>query len=232
MRAFDPSGLLIALVVGVTAVASYFAFASANSGGLEFWLLACGPLFVLGVIAVAWGAREVLLRDWLRPRAGDFTRGWVGAALLYLAAWAFVRAFAGVGSPREIWLVSLYGQLGDPRVLQARAPVVAAVIAVAAFAEEVVWRGMVAQLLADRVGSRTAWLWTAALYAAALAPTAIALRGVAGWNPLLVLAAAGGGVVWGAMARRFGRLTPGIIAHALFDWVVLMMFPLWRGWSR
>jgi hypothetical protein len=29
------------------------------------------------------------------------------------------------------------------------------------------------------------------------------------------------------MARAFGRLGPSIIAHALFDWAVVMMFPLW-----
>jgi hypothetical protein len=29
------------------------------------------------------------------------------------------------------------------------------------------------------------------------------------------------------MARAFGRLAPGVLAHALFDWAVVMMFPLW-----
>jgi membrane protease YdiL (CAAX protease family) len=231
MRALAPSVVIVALVVLVSACASYLAFSADRSGTFAFWLVAVGSLIVLGALAVGWGAREVLLGEWLRPRAGDFTRGWVGAALLYLAAWAFARHVARVGSPREIWLVSLYGQLGDPRVLQAHAVAVALAIAAAAFAEEVVWRGMVAQILADRVGSRTAWLWAAGLYTLASVPSAIALRGPAGWNPVLVLAAAAGGLLWGGMARRFGRLTPGIVAHALFDWVVLMMFPLWGGWA-
>ena len=49
----------------------------------------------------------------------------------------------------------------------------------------------------------------------------------AGLNPVLPLAALGGGLVWGAMARAFGRLAPSVLAHALFDWAVVMMFPLW-----
>ena len=60
-------------------------------------------------------------------------------------------------------------------------------------------------------------------------PTAWALRAGDGLNPLLVLAAGGAGLVWGGMARAFGGLAPSILAHALFDWAVLMMFPFWGG---
>ena len=235
MRAFAPSALLIVLPVAVTGVASYLAFSPQWSGALAFWLLLCGALVSLGAIAAVWGAREGLLREWLTPRAGDFTRGWVGLAILYLAAWGFARVVAPVGSKREIWLVSLYGQLGDPRALQSHALPVAAAIVLASVAEEIVWRGMVTQLLADRLGSRWAWAWAAGLYAVANVPTVVSLSsgsGWASWNPVLLFAAAGGGVLWGAMARRFGRLAPGIVAHALFDWVVVMMFPVWGGWAR
>ena len=56
-----------------------------------------------------------------------------------------------------------------------------------------------------------------------------ALRAGYGLNPALVIAAGGAGLVWGGMARAFGGLAPSILAHALFDWAVLMMFPLWGG---
>jgi membrane protease YdiL (CAAX protease family) len=46
-------------------------------------------------------------------------------------------------------------------------------------------------------------------------------------NPLVVAAALGGGLLWGAMARAFGRLFPSVLAHVVFDWAVVMMFPLW-----
>jgi membrane protease YdiL (CAAX protease family) len=225
MRPAAVAFIAVAVVVG--GVSSYLAFSPERSGSMAFWVLALGPTVVLAAAAAAWGHREDLLREWLSPRWGDFTRGALGAVGLFAAAWAVTRLIAPVGSPREIWLVSLYGQLGDPRVLQRHAPWVAAAVALAALVEEVLWRGAVTQLLAERVGSRWAWLWAAGLYALALVPTAWALRGGDGLNPLLIIAAAGGGIVWGGMARVFGGLGPSILAHALFDWAMLMMFPLW-----
>jgi membrane protease YdiL (CAAX protease family) len=223
--------LFVAVSVLATAIASYFAFQPASSGGVTFWLLAGGPTVVLAGIAAAWAWREELLKDWLAPRWGDFSRGVAGALLLFGLAYAFSKIATPVGSPREVWLVSLYGQIGDPRVLQSRAPMVGAAIAVVALAEEVVWRGMVTQLLADWMGTRTAWVGAAVLYAAAYVPTMWALRaggGTGPLNPVLPVAALGAGLLWGGMARSFGgRLAPGVLAHALFDWAVVMMFPLW-----
>jgi membrane protease YdiL (CAAX protease family) len=221
----------VALAVVVTGVSSYLAFLPQNSGTVAFWALAAGPALVLGAVAAAWAKREDLLREWLTPRWGDFTRGVVAAVVSFGVVYAFSRLVTPVGSPREIWLVTLYGQIGDPRLLQAHAPAVAATIAAVALAEEVIWRGMVTQLLADRVGSRTAWVWAAGLYALAFVPTAWSLRAAAGagggLDPVLPLLALGGGLLWGGMARSFGRLAPGVLAHALFDWAVVMMFPLW-----
>jgi membrane protease YdiL (CAAX protease family) len=217
----------IAAAVVVTGVFSYLAFSPERSGSLAFWALAVGPTVVLAAAASAWAGREGYLGEWLRPRWGDFTRGVLGAVALFGVAWGATHVLAPVGSTREIWLVSIYGQIGDPRVLQAHAPLVALAVAVAAFVEELVWRGAVTQLLAERVGSRTAWIWAAGFYALALAPTAWALRSGGGLNPLLVIGAAGAGLVWGGMARAFGSIAPSILAHALFDWAAIMMFPFW-----
>jgi membrane protease YdiL (CAAX protease family) len=230
----------VALAVVAVGAGSYYAFRPESSGTVAFWVFAAGPSLVLGAVAAAWARREDLLREWLFPRWGDFTRGVVGALLFFGLAFAFARIVAPVGSRREIWLVALYGQLGDPRLLAEHAGAIAATIAVTALAEEVLWRGMVTQVLAERVGSRTAWLWAAGLYALAYAPSAWSLRagwagtagapgvhGIAALDPILVVAALAGGLLWGAMARGFGRLAPGVLAHALFDWAVVMMFPLW-----
>jgi|HubBroStandDraft_2_1064218.scaffolds.fasta_scaffold55859_2 membrane protease YdiL (CAAX protease family) len=223
------SGFFLLSSILVLGVASYFAWTPGNGGTATFWMLAGGPSVVLGAVAIGWGIREDLLRQWLSPHWGDFTRGIVGAAAVYGAAWAFGHTVAPIGSPREIWLVSLYGQIGDPQQLRAHAPWVGAVIVVVAACEEIVWRGLVSQLLADRFGSRAAWLVAAALYALAYVPTMWALRAGAGLNPVLVIAALGGGLLWGAMARAFGGLVPSIVAHAFFDWGALMMLPIWGG---
>jgi membrane protease YdiL (CAAX protease family) len=221
----------VAAAVAITGSAAYFAFQPGRSGTPAFWALAAAPSVVLGVAALAWARHEALLGEWLVPKSGDFTWGVAGAAAFFGLAWAGSRLVAPVGSTREIWMASLYGQIGDPRALQAHAPAVAATIAVAAFSEEVLWRGAVTRLVADRVGSRWAWVWAAGLYALAYVPTAWSLRASdgagGGLDPVLPVAALGGGLLWGAMARVLGRLAPGILAHALFDWAVLMMFPLW-----
>jgi len=216
------------VVVVVTASASYLAFGPWGSSAMAtFWSLGAAPNVALGLFAAAWAKREGALGEWLVPRWGDFTRGLFGAVALFGLAWAFVRLAAPVGSTREIWLASLYGHLGDPRVLREHGAAITATVVVTALAEEMVWRGMVTELLASRVGSRAAWWWAAVLYAAAYLPSAFVLGGGAGPNPLLVLLALGGGLLWGAMARAFGRLVPGVLSHALFDWAVVMMFPLW-----
>jgi membrane protease YdiL (CAAX protease family) len=140
----------ISIAVVGSGVASYLAFSPERSGHLAFWMLTVGPTSVLAAIAAVWAQRQDLLREWISPRWGDFTRGILGAVGLFLAAWGITHVAAPVGSPREIWLVSLYGQIGDPRGLQAHASAVAAVVLVAAVGEEIVWRGAVTQLLARR----------------------------------------------------------------------------------
>lgn len=226
-RAVGPA--FVAFAVVAVAVASGFAFAAPNAGKPAFWLLAGGPTVLFAVVGAVWAHREELLREWVTPRWGDFTRGVVSAVLLVAVAWAFTRLVLPVGSPREIWIVTIYGQIGDPRQLQAHAPLVGAVLVVCAVAEEVLWRGAVTQMLADRVGTRTAWIWAAVLYALAYVPTWWALRGggTGSLDPLLSVGALGAGLLWGAMARAWGRLVPGMIAHVFFDWAVVMMFPLW-----
>jgi membrane protease YdiL (CAAX protease family) len=217
----------VAAAAILTAVGSYFAFLPAHSGTVAFWALAGGPPVLLGILGAVWAFKQELLFEWLGPRWGDFSRGLFGAVLLFGLSWAFAAFAAPVGSPHELWLVSLYGQIGDPRVLQKHGSQVGVVICAVALAEELVWRGVVTQMLADRLGSRAAWVWAAGLYAIAYVPSMWSLGGPAGLNPVLVLAALVGGLLWGGMARVFGRLAPGVLAHALFDWAVIMMFPLW-----
>jgi membrane protease YdiL (CAAX protease family) len=217
----------VAVAVILTGACGYFAFLSKYSGTLTFWVLAGGPTVLLAAVAAEWARREELLRDWVRPRAGDVTTGVLGAVLLVGVAWGFSRVVTPVGSPREIWLATLYGQIGNPLVLREHGAAVAIAILVASLAEEIVWRGMVTQLLADRIGSRTAWIWSAALYALAIVPTAWSLGAGGSLDPVLVVAGFGAGLLWGFMARSFGRLTPSILAHAAFDWAIIMMFPLW-----
>ena len=223
--ALDAVGL--AAIVALVAMTSYLAFHSERAGERSFWLLAGGPAVGLVPVALWKARRDRELGAWMRPKAGDFTLGFLAAALLFVGAYAFSRLVTPNGSPRAIWMARLYLQLGDPNLLRAHPMGLFAALIAVATAEELVWRGLVTSLLAELIGSSRAWVGSAALYALAYVPTIWALSAPSGPNPLLPLAALAGGLVWGGMARRFDRLTPGIISHALFDWCVVVMFRLW-----
>jgi membrane protease YdiL (CAAX protease family) len=222
-----PKMLAVAAVVAVIACTSYLAFETERAGERSFWLFAGGPVVLLAPFALFRAHRDGELGAWMRPKPGDFTIGAFGAALLFGCAYAFSKLVTPNGSPRAIWLARLYLQLGDPGILRAHPTILFGALVAVAAAEEIVWRGLVASLVSEMIGSRFAWAAAAGLYALAYVPTMWALAVPSGVNPLLPVAALGAGLVWALMARRLGRLGPGIVAHALFDWSVVVMFRLW-----
>ncbi len=229
---------LVGIVV-VVAASSHFAFQLGRGGQPSFLVWLAVPTIAIAVVGAVRAHRDGDLYrrssfddggglGWLNVRSGDFTRGFAGAALLFVSAWGFTKLVAPVGSDRESWLARLYLQIGDPTSLRKSVVFVVLSILVLAVAEELVWRGLVTSILAELVGTQRAWVYAAVLYAVAQVPTLWALSDpVAGLNPVLPVAALASGLVWGFMARRFGRLLPGIFSHVLFDWTVLMMFRLW-----
>ncbi len=227
----------VGAIVATIAVASWFGFQEAHAGKPGFYLWMIVPTVAIAIAGAVraradgilfYKDREGLLKGWMAVRAGDFTRGFIACAALFTAAWGFARFAIPAHSPREAWLARVYLQMGDPGELRKQiVPVVAAII-VAAIAEEIVWRGLVTSLLEETLGSRRAWVWSAVAYSAAHLPTAFALKDPsAGPNPLVPLAALAAGLLWGAMARKYERLLPGVFSHVLFDWTVVMMFRLW-----
>jgi len=220
--------LAIAAIVVVVGVTRRLAFDLDRAGATSFWLYAIVPVVLLAVIALVRAARDGEVAELIRPGWGDATHGILSATLLFGVTLAVVRTVAPVGSARESWVARIYLQLGDPGWLRANMGMVAAFIVVAAAAEEIVWRGLVTRLIAERVGSRFAWVWAAIPCALAEVPTAWALRDPeAGLNPMLIVAAVGLGLAWGALARWRRRLAPSILSHVAFDWCVVMLFRLW-----
>jgi membrane protease YdiL (CAAX protease family) len=227
-----PDGLVgwgaIAGVIVSLGAAAGFAFDLDRAGTVSFWIFAIAPTVVVAVLALVRAARDGELVELVRPEWGDATRGILSAALLLGGTVAFVHVVAPAGSPQESWTARIYLQLGDPGWLRAHQPLVVLFVFVAAAAEEIVWRGLVTRLIAERIGSRSAWLWAAVAYALAQVPTAWALQDPqAGKNPMLVAGALALGLAWGAMARWSGRLAPSVLSHAAFDWCVIMLFRLW-----
>lgn len=219
----------IAIALGVTAAVAAvitWAFAPARAGELAM-ILAIGACYaVLTALTALRLRRRGELGALLRPASGDLTLGALSAGLLYGAAHLVTQTITARGTPREGWIMRLYLQLGDPEA-HGRVLLGGAVFVVAAL-EEFVWRGLVTRAIEEVVGLRRAVVITALLFALAHLPTLFVLAmPPAGLNPLIVLAALGGGLLWGVIYARAGRLVPALFAHALFSWAVVE-FPVWR----
>jgi membrane protease YdiL (CAAX protease family) len=217
-------GIAIALVVtAIVAGCMWFAF-DPRRAGLNMLAVIGGTYAVLLVPTLLWLAREGTLRQQLTPARGDISIGALLAVLMYVVVVLLHRAIGTPGSIGGAWTMRLYLQIGDPRVTAAFY-IGLGVMAVAA-AEEIIWRGWVMRVLVKARGERAGWLLSTALYALAHAPTVYLLRDeIAGFNPMLVMAAGACGLAWGYLAVRIDRLGPSVFAHMLFSWAVIE-FPI------
>ncbi len=218
---------LVAIAVVASAGIGY-AFDESRAGTRAAAVGIALTYLVLAVGAVVYGLRHETLWRWLVPRWGDVTRGFFTGLVLFACAFGFVKLIAMHDSPRAAGMARLYLQLGDTKFLRLHQGWVGFAILVMATLEELVWRGWALSLIEDLTSRRAGWVLSGPLYALAHAPTLWALADpTVGKNPVVIIGALGAGWVWAGMARLFGRLGPGIICHALFDWAVLIMFRLW-----
>ncbi|MFO0740717.1 MAG: CPBP family intramembrane glutamic endopeptidase [Labilithrix sp.] len=220
--------LYLAGIVVAVAVASHLAFAESRAGTRWVFISMAIPTVVLAIIGIVRAFQDGVVKDWIAVKGGDFTRGFASAAILFGGSYVFSKYVTPPTSPQAVWLARLYDQIGDPAELRKNVGTVVIALVIMAAAEELLWRGFVTSLLEEKFGSRRAWVYAAILYALAHLPTAWQLKGATGGpNPVVIFAALGCGLLWGFMARRFGRLLPSFFSHVLFDWTVLMMFRLW-----
>jgi len=84
-------------------------------------------------------------------------------------------------------------------------------------AEELLWRGVVARFFMERVGIVGGVVVGAFLYA---------LAHIATMNPLLMGAALGCGLYWGALAALTDDLTAPMVSHLVWDILILFVLPL------
>lgn len=215
---------IAALVTIADALVMLYAFDPKRAGSPSILVAMFALYAVLAVLAVLRLSRDKSLRRELRPAFGDLSFGAISAGVLYGGAVLAKTALMPHGSARESWIMMVYNQIGDP--LDVRQTVAFGIFVIAVL-EELVWRGLVMRALEEPLGDRKALLLTTALYAGAHLPTLWSLRTGAGPNPLIVLAAAGCGLAWGAIAQRTKRLVPALVAHGVFTWAVVE-FPVWR----
>jgi membrane protease YdiL (CAAX protease family) len=214
----------LALVTVVTSAAVFQAFRPDNTSPATM-LISLGVAYgVLTLVTLTWLSRTGDLKRRLTPQRGDITIGALVAVGMYLLATGVHVALTSRGSPKEAWLIRVYLQIGDPRITAAI--FIGPLILLIGAAEELVWRGLVLGVLLERWRPRSALLCTTALYALSHASTVYLLRDpYIGWNPLVVAAALGCGLVWGWLVLAFDRLSISLVAHALFTWSVVE-FPI------
>lgn len=83
--------------------------------------------------------------------------------------------------------------------------------------EELVWRGVVQASLVQRLGASRGVALAAVVYALVHAPLG---------SPVLVAVAFFCGLAWGALRATTASLVPGLVAHLLWDVLVLLWLPL------
>lgn len=216
-------GLVTLAVAGVVGYASTTA---TMASPWTVWILA-GVYAVFGGLGVARMWRDGTLLDLFRWRSGDIALGFVSALLLAASVYVGRRLFVPPGSPGDFLVIRIYAQLGElPKARDAYALATLAVVLVALL-EELTWRGLVQQVLEERMGHRNGWLLTTALYALAHAPTVyfFAMPGV-GLNPLVVMTTLGCGLVWGFWVGRLQRLSPSLVSHVLFTSAMVLQLRL------
>ena len=84
-------------------------------------------------------------------------------------------------------------------------------------AEEVFWRGVIAQFLIERSGKLCGILLASAMYAAAH---------LAAFNPVLLLAAFACGLYWGLLYAATDNLTTTTLSHLIWDVLLLFALPV------
>jgi len=220
-----------AIALAVTAIAAAaltYSFQIAQAGKVIIVITLGGTYGVLAAATCWWLWRRGELKI-LTPSRGDITIGALLAAVLYALSIVGRMVICGRGSPREWWLVRLYTQIGEPK-LTATIWVGTSVLCMAILAE-IVWRGLVMQVLIEAHGTVRGWLASSVLCALAHVGTMFVLghatTGFPALNPLVLLGAGLCGLIWGLVATRFERLGPSMFSHAVYAWL-LVQFPLWK----
>ncbi len=216
---------IVLAVLAATVLTSAFAFRPEWGGSWQFFGTLSGVYAALAGWAVYRMWDEGIVGAVFKLKGGDFAIGALSALVLLLGSWLARQAITPAGSEQQAWLAYVYLMVGDPQALQHSILLTVALLLVAG-CEEIVWRAFVLDQLMQRFGDRRAVPLSAVLYAVALLPTAVTLRGPAGLNPLLPLAALGCGLVWGFMARLFGRLPPLMVSHMVFTYFSAVQYKL------
>ncbi len=184
--------------------------AAAMTGPLGIWLAIGGAAIALGLAVLLFQrpASTALLQPSPRLVLLGAAAGSVMAVATYLLYPLFARILPFIATDT----LQLYAAFRVPSLVVASVALVPVILG-----EELVWRGVVQTTLVDRFGS-----WRGV----ALAAVVYALVHVPLGSAVLVAAAFSCGLAWGTLRATTSSLVPTLVAHLLWDAIVLLWLPL------
>ena len=209
----DASGILTiksrSTTLALASIAGWLA-AAAMTGPLGIWLAIGGAAIALGLAVLVFQrpASAALLQPSARRVLLGAAAGGVMAVATYLLYPLFARILPFIATDT----LQLYAAFRVPSLVVASVALVPVILG-----EELVWRGVVQTTLVDRFGS-----WRGV----ALAAVVYALVHVPLGSAVLVAAAFSCGLAWGTLRATTSSLVPTLVAHLLWDAIVLLWLPL------
>lgn len=184
--------------------------AVACAGLIGIWVTAGGIALVLGTFALATDASGC--REALRPRWAPMGIGLAVGVAMAVGTYGAYRVLAQWAPFVVRDTAQLYAAFRAPSTLVGSVALTPIILG-----EELVWRHVVQQALAARFGRWPGVVAAALAYAAALLPLG---------SPAMLLAALGCGLVWSGLRCVTRGLIAPVVAHLVWDAVVLVWLPL------
>ncbi len=184
--------------------------AAASAGPSEIWQAIGGAAVVLGVAVLLLDRPTLgaLLRPTPRLLLWGLASGGVMTAATYILYPMLANRLPFITTETEL----LYAAFRTP------SPMLAAIaLGPVIVGEELVWRGVVQAALVRRLGPWAGVTVAAVAYALVLVPLG---------SPVMVAAALLCGLFWGTLRITTASLVPTLVAHLLWDGVVLLWLPL------
>lgn len=176
----------------------------------NFWIMMAAATTCLTIISIAFGRPLFAENDF---SAKNIFIG-IASAIVLWAIFAVGGEILSMIFPRKDEFVNMvYANRGNLSPFAVGALLFFPI----GFGEEVFWRGYVQKKLATRFDGYKGLLLATAIYTAVHIPTL---------NPVLLLAAAVGGLFWGALYMRTKSLTAVLVSHMVWDPIIFVIFPV------
>ena len=184
--------------------------AAASAGPFGIWRAIGGAAVALGVAVLLFDrpASTALLQPSPRLVLLGATAGGLMVAATYLLYPVLARVVPFIASDTA----QLYAAFRSPSLVVASVALVPVIVG-----EELVWRGTVQASLVQRLGAWRGVALAAVVYALVHAPLG---------SPVLMGVAFFCGLAWGALRATTASLVPSLVAHLLWDVLVLVWLPL------